>query len=185
LKKKLLLHICCAPCGVYVFEELRRQYEVTGFFSNPNIHPRKEYEFRKEELEKIAGNHGWEIIYGDYTPREWFTTIKGTEKEPERGKRCSLCFYLRLKKTFELAKERGFDIVASTLSISPHKVTSQINEQGIKLSREYRIEFLPKNFKKKNGYQIAREMANEQGIKHQDYCGCVFSRVEKILKTRS
>lgn len=152
---------------------------------NPNIHPRKEYEFRKIEMEKIARNHNWNMIYGNYEPKKWFDFIKGTEKEPERGKRCSLCFYLRLKKTFELAKKHGFDIVASTLSISPYKVTRQINEQGMKLAREFQLEFLPENFKKKDGFLISKKMAFDQGIRHQDYCGCVFSRVEKLLKTRS
>ena len=183
-QKKLLLHICCAPCAVYVFEKLSREYELTGFFYNPNIHPRREYEFRKEELEKIARKHRWHIRYGDYDIEEWFRCIKGYEIEPERGRRCSLCFHLRLRKTFEQAKKGGFDTVASTLSISPYKVTRQINEEGLKLGREFNIEFLPENFKKMNGYNIARKMAREQGIQHQDYCGCVYSKAEKILKSR-
>lgn len=184
MKKKLLLHICCAPCGIYVFENLSRKYQVTGFFYNPNIHPLSEYQFRKKELEKIAHTHRWDVIYGNYDMVEWFKQIKGLEQEPERGRRCPLCFNMRLRKTFERAKKMGFDTVASTLSISPHKVTDQINREGLDLSREFGIEFLPENFKKRNGYTRARKMALEAGIQHQDFCGCVYSRVEKILKTR-
>jgi predicted adenine nucleotide alpha hydrolase (AANH) superfamily ATPase len=184
LKKKLLLHICCAPCGLYVFEKLSREYRVTGFFYNPNIHPRREYQFRQRELERIARIHNWDIIYGNYEMKEWFSLVRGLEKEPERGRRCSICFYMRLKKTFQLAQEREFDVVASTLSISPHKVTAQINREGLNLSREFGIPFLPENFKGNNGYPQARRMSREQGIQHQNYCGCVYSRVERILHLR-
>jgi predicted adenine nucleotide alpha hydrolase (AANH) superfamily ATPase len=181
-RKKLLLHICCGPCAVYVFEKLMEDYEVTGFFYNPNIQPLKEYEFRKIELEQAAKSKNWDVVYSEYDMNHWFQQVKGYEKEPEKGKRCSICFYMRLKKTFEYAKSNGFDIVATTLSISPYKVTKQINHEGEKLAREFGIEFLPENFKKQNGYSTGRKMAQELGIKHQNYCGCVFSKVEKKLK---
>jgi predicted adenine nucleotide alpha hydrolase (AANH) superfamily ATPase len=184
LKKKLLLHICCAPCAVYVFEKLNREYHVTGFFYNPNIHPREEYGFRKTEIDKISRQHQWKIITGEYDMEEWFHCIRGHEKQPERGSRCSICFRMRLKKTFKQAREAGHEIVATTLSISPYKVTQQINNEGLRLSREFGIEFLAENFKKQDGFTICRKMAHDQGIKHQDYCGCVYSRVEKILKIR-
>ena len=184
MKRKLLLHICCAPCAVYVFEKLNREFDVTGFFYNPNIHPREEYEFRKAEISKISRRHHWKTLYGKYDMNDWFQCIKGHEKQPERGSRCPICFRMRLKKTFDQARKDGHDIVATTLSISPYKVTRQINNEGIRLSREFGIEFLAENFKKQDGFNICRKMAHEQGIKHQDYCGCVYSRVEKILKTR-
>jgi len=185
LMKKILLHICCAPCAIYVFEKLRKEYDVTGFFYNPNIHPFKEYEFRRIELEKISNKLGWKVVYSDYEIKKWFDLTRGYEKEPERGKRCPICFNMRLRKTFEYAKLNGFDMVASTLSISPYKVTDQINQEGLKLSKEFDIEFLAENFKKKNGYNIGRKMAAEHGIKHQNYCGCVFSKVERLLKIRN
>jgi len=181
-RKKLLLHICCGPCVVYVFEKLKKDYEVTGFFYNPNIQPLKEYEFRKIELEQAAKTKNWNVVYSEYDMNHWFQQVKGYEKEPEKGKRCTICLYMRLKKTFEYAKSNGFDIVATTLSISPYKVTMQINQEGEKLAREFGIEFLPENFKKQNGYNIGKKMAQELGIKHQNYCGCVFSKVEKKLR---
>lgn len=184
MKKKLLLHICCAPCGIYVWEKLKKEYEINGLFYNPNIHPFREYEFRKKELKKISKKFNWTIVYPLYDIKDWFRLIKGYEKEPERGKRCSICFSMRLKKAFEYGKYNGYDIVASTLSISPYKITKQINEEGLKLSGEYNVEFLIEDFKKKSGYNIARKMALEAGIKHQNYCGCVYSKVEKKLKDR-
>jgi len=181
-KKNLLLHTCCAPCAVYVFLKLKEKYTVTGFFYNPNIQPKKEYEFRKNEFIKISEKENWPIVIAEYDMNEWFQTVKGFEKEPEKGKRCSLCFNMRLKKTFDYAKKNGFDIVASTLSISPYKVTDQINAEGERVSKIFNIEFLPENFKKKHGYSIGKRLAIDKGIKHQNYCGCVFSKVEKKLK---
>lgn len=183
-KKKLLLHICCGPCSVYVFEKLEKEYNVTGFFYNPNIHPAGEYEFRKKELERVAKLKKWKIVYTDHDMENWFQHVKGYEKEPEKGKRCSICFYMRLEKAFEYAAANHFDVVTSTLSISPYKVTKQINAEGEKLARTHGIEFLPENFKKQNGFNIGKKMAMELDIKHQDYCGCTYSKVEKKLKMR-
>ncbi len=179
--------MCCAPCAVYVIEKWRETYDVTLFFYNPNIHPEPEYLFRKKELEKISLKKGWQTVYPGHEMEEWFNRVKkhkGYEKEPERGKRCSLCFNIRLRKTFVYARDQGCEVVASTLSISPYKVTRQINEEGVELAEEFDIEFLAENFKKQDGYNIGRKMALSLGIKHQDYCGCVYSREERNKKTR-
>jgi predicted adenine nucleotide alpha hydrolase (AANH) superfamily ATPase len=179
VKKKLLLHICCAPCAVYVVRKLSLEYDVTCFFYNPNIHPAREYQFRKQELERAAAKEQWQVIYEDYNIKDWFRQVKGHERDPERGERCSICFRQRLAKTFAYARANGFALVASTLSISPYKVTAQINAQGEQLSEAFGIEFLPENFKKQDGFNIGKRMALAMGIKHQDYCGCVYSKLEK------
>lgn len=183
-KKKLLLHICCGPCSVHVIELLEKEYDVTGFFYNPNIHPVGEYEFREKELTRVAQIKQWNIVFAEYDMKHWFQKVRGYEKEPEKGKRCSLCFHIRLEKAFAYAAANGFQVVASTLSISPYKVTAQINAEGEALSRRFGIEFLPENFKKQDGFNKGKKMALELGIKHQDYCGCVFSKVEKKLRER-
>ena len=175
VKKKLLLHICCGPCAVYVVEKLQSEYEVTGFFYNPNIQPSAEYRFRKGELEKLAETLGWVVVYPPYDPREWFEKARGMESELERGARCPVCFRQRLAAAFRYAREHGIEAVATTLSISPYKVTEQINREGIGLEREFGISFLPENFKKRDGYRIGRRMAKTLGAKHQEYCGCLFS----------
>lgn len=183
-KKKLLLHICCGPCAVYVMEKLKADYEVTGFFYNPNIQPAREYQFRQRELERVAQLKNWDVVYEGHDMNHWFQRVKGYEKEPEKGKRCSLCFNMRLEKTFAYARANAFDMVATTLSISPYKVTKQINAEGERLAQTFAIEFLPGDFKKQGGFDICRKMAHELEIKHQDYCGCVFSKVEKKLRER-
>ncbi len=184
MKQKLLLHVCCGPCSLHVLQKLQADYAASGFFCNPNIQPFREFEFRRLELAKIAEKFAWPMVYAAYDTREWFAAIRGLEWEPERGRRCPVCFRFRLEKTFLYAREHGFDVVASTLSISPYKVTAQINEQGLLLAEKYGIAFLPENFKKNNGFLISRRQAEALGVKHQDYCGCVYSKTEKLLRLR-
>jgi predicted adenine nucleotide alpha hydrolase (AANH) superfamily ATPase len=187
MKKRLLLHVCCASCAVYVYQKLAKDYDVTCFFYNPNIHPLSEYESRKKELERVVALKQWDVVYAEYDTNQWFQLVKGHEQDPERGERCSICFHMRLEKAFAYAKANGFDIVTSTLSISPYKVTRQINTEGEKLSRTFGIEFLPENFKKQDGYNIGKKMAMEMGIKHQNYCGCLYSQEERnrIISSRA
>ncbi len=175
MRPRLLLHMCCAPCGLYVYERLRENHDVTGFFYNPNIHPEAEYRLRKEELERIAKIMDWRVIFDAYDPDAWLEQTAGLEAEPEKGRRCSFCFRMRLDRTFQYARDNGFDAVASTLSISPHKRTEQINAEGLKLSDHYGIDFHDENFKKRNGFQIGREMGKKVQVRRQDYCGCRFS----------
>lgn len=182
MKNKLLLHICCGPCSLYVWQKLQPDFELSGFFYNPNIQPFAEYEFRRLELVKIAEKFAWPMVYAAYDLRDWFAAIHGLEREKERGARCSVCFRFRLEKTFVYAREHGFNFVATTLSISPSKVTAQINEMGITLAEKYGVAFLAENFKKKNGFLISRRRGDELGVKHQDYCGCVYSKAERLLR---
>lgn len=184
MKKKLLLHICCGPCSLYVWRKLQTDFAVSGFYYNPNIQPFAEYEFRRQELAKIAEKFAWPMRYEPYDLRDWFGAIRGLEKEKERGARCPVCFKFRLERVFQYAREHGFDWVASTLSISPSKVTAQINEQGLALAEKYGIAFLAENFKKKNGFLISCQQGKELGVKHQEYCGCVYSKVEGLLRRR-
>jgi predicted adenine nucleotide alpha hydrolase (AANH) superfamily ATPase len=184
VKKKLLLHVCCGPCSLHVLQKLRADFEVWGFFYNPNIQPFREYEFRRLEVARVAAKLAWPMVYAAYDMKDWFAAIRGLEREPERGRRCPICFRFRLEKAFLYAREHSFDVVASTLSISPSKVTAQINEQGLALARECGVEFLPENFKKNDGFLITRRQAEKFGVRHQDYCGCVFSRVERRLRSR-
>lgn len=184
MKKKLLLHICCAPCSLHVWQKLQVDFELSGFFYNPNIQPFSEYEFRRLELARIAERFAWPLVYAAYDLHDWFAAIRGLEREAERGARCPVCFRLRLEKTFRYAREHGFDAVASTLSISPSKRTSQINEQGESLAKTYGVAFLAENFKKKDGFLISRRRGAELGVKHQDYCGCAYSKAEGLLRRR-
>ncbi|HDP94380.1 MAG TPA: epoxyqueuosine reductase QueH [Candidatus Aminicenantes bacterium] len=184
IRPRLLLHVCCGPCAAWVVRKLRNQYDVTGFFFNPNVHPEKEYIFRLEEVRLLARSEDWPLLEGEWDMKAWVREMFPFRNEPERGKRCGSCFRQRLRRTFERAREKEFSIVASTLSISPYKVTRQINTEGEALSREFGIAFLPENFKSKDGWNHANRLARELGIQHQNYCGCVYSQRDRLLHTR-
>ncbi|MBT6691641.1 epoxyqueuosine reductase QueH [Candidatus Parcubacteria bacterium] len=176
---KLLLHTCCGPCAIYVIEELLKQYQVTVYFYNPNIHPRKEYLARKVEVKKYLEKIDVEFIEGDYNTKDWFEQIKGLEHEPEKGRRCDVCFNLRLGEVVRRAKDNGFAAWATTLSISPHKDYKKISEIGQALSKKHDIEFVDRDWKKQEGYKISCNMSKVEGFYRQDYCGCVYSKRDR------
>jgi predicted adenine nucleotide alpha hydrolase (AANH) superfamily ATPase len=184
-KPRLLLHVCCGPCAAWVVRKLQDTYEVTGFFYNPNIHPEKEYLFRLQEVRLLAKRENWPLLEGEWDMKAWVKRMFSLRNQPERGKRCLLCFHQRLRRTFEVAEEQGFNVVASTLSISPYKVTRQINAEGESLAKKFGIDFLPENFKSRDGWNHARKLAHDLGIKHQDYCGCVYSLRDRLRRTRN
>lgn len=180
---RLLLHSCCAPCSSYVLEYLSRYFKITVYFYNPNIYPPEEYGKRVKEQERlIAGMkflHPVTMETGAYEPDEFYRIVKGLEKEPEGGKRCFKCYELRLSEAAKVAQAGRFDYFTTTLSISPLKNADKLIEIGEKLAREYRVSYLPSDFKKKNGYKRSVELSAEYDLYRQDYCGCVFSQREK------
>lgn len=177
MKKKLLLHSCCAPCTSGVLWQLE-DYDITLLFYNPNIDTLEEYEKRLEALEKYITKHNEEyrdnikIVAIPYNHSEFSEKIVGKENEPEGGKRCEICIGLRLDYTAKYAKDSGYDIFASTLSVSPHKNYEVINNIGSELSKKYNVEYLPSNFKKNNGYLISIQNSKKYNIYRQNYCGC-------------
>ena len=136
--KKLLLHSCCAPCSGEVMEAISASgIEFTIFFYNPNIHPKKEYEIRKNENIRFAEQLGIPIIDADYDVDNWYERAKGMEYEPERGKRCTMCFDMRFERTALYAYENGFDTITSSLGISRWKNFDQINDSGLRAVAPY------------------------------------------------
>ncbi len=176
MKPKILLHVCCAPCSPYIIDLLNKDYTVVLYFYNPNIHPHDEYSLRIDETKKLAEDTETQLVIGEDDTQEWFNKTKGLEKEPERGKRCSVCFEMRLDKSFQKAKELSIGNVTTTLTISPHKNAETINKIGKNLSTEYGITFLAENFKKQNGFQKTVQAGEKYDFYRQDYCGCVYSR---------
>ena len=179
---KLLLHICCAPCSTEAVERLSSEHEVTGFFYNPNIHPREEYDLRRRELEKYAEERGIPLIFSDYDVKRWADFVVGLEEEPEGGQRCRACFQMRLEKTAETATALGFEAFTTTLSISPHKNSAVINSVGAQASAKYGVSFLAEDFKKKDGFKKSVESSRRHGLRRQSYCGCVYSKKERESK---
>jgi epoxyqueuosine reductase len=174
-KKKLLLHVCCAPCSTHVIEELKTDYEVSLFFYNPNVHPKEEYEKRLIESKRYAKESGLNFIEGEYDSCNWLDFIKGLEDEPEHGRRCTKCFEMRLDRTAQHALENSFDIFACTLTVSPYKKKEIINGLGKTIGEKYKIAYLESDFKKKDGYRKSIELSKKHNLYRQGYCGCVFS----------
>jgi epoxyqueuosine reductase len=174
--KKLLLHTCCAPCAIYVVQELSKEYDLSLYYFNSNIHPQTEYQKRLQEIISWANKNDIKLIEAEYKPEEWFIIAKGLEDESEGGKRCLECFQYRLEATAKLAKEDKFDLFSTTLSISPHKDAVAINKIGSALGKQYEVEFLEADWKKNNGFKIACQLSKEQNFYRQDYCGCTFSK---------
>ena len=174
--KKIMLHACCAPCASYPIKKLNEDgYEPVVFFYNPNIFPSKEYEIRRVELENYCKKNNIEYFEEKYDIKDFYNAIKGYEKEPEKGKRCSICFNLRLDKTAQVAKALNIQYFTTTLSVSPHKNSSQIFQEGQIVAEKYDIAFLEYNFKKQDGFKISRAIARENNMYAQSYCGCEFS----------
>lgn len=180
-KPSLLLHVCCGPCSSYVLEYLSNYFEIAILFYNPNIYPKEEYIRRKEEMEEFVSKAypNTKYIILDYNEKEFYDAVRGYEHLGERSERCFKCYELRLKKTVEYAKENGYDYFTTSLSISPYKVSSKLNEIGSILEKEYGINYLYSDFKKRNGYKRSIEISREYNMYRQEYCGCVYSKVER------
>ncbi len=171
VKPKLLLHCCCAPCSSAVIERIKEFFDITFYYYNPNIYPAQEYSLREEEFKKLGVN----VVVEKYDHNEFLNVVKGKESEKEGGVRCQICIAQRLNKTFEFAILNNFDVVTTTLSISPHKDAEYINLLGEKLQDKFGIKYLHADFKKQNGYLRSIQICKELGIYRQDYCGCEFS----------
>ncbi|MBB5021027.1 epoxyqueuosine reductase QueH [Desulfurispira natronophila] len=176
-KPTLLLHTCCAPCSSAVVERLLNHYQLSLYFYNPNIHPSAEYLIRRDELLRWGRDIlNIQCIIADYDSKTWFDMTRGMELEPEKGKRCTLCYQLRLEKTASVAKEQGYSFFTTTLSISPHKDSKLINTVGKTVAQKYNINFHAEDFKKNNGFQRSIEISKEYYFYRQRYCGCQFSQ---------
>ena len=182
-KPKLLLHSCCGPCSTAVIERLTDEFDVTVFFYNPCITEEKEYRLRRsaqlQYLEKFneenAGVTRVCFMELDYRPRDFLEAVRGLEDEPEGGARCSVCFRQRLEKTAETASLSGYDYFGTTLTVSPHKDYKLISRIGGELALRYRLSFLDRDFKKKDGFKRSVELSKKYGLYRQNYCGCKYS----------
>ncbi len=179
----VLLHSCCAPCSSYCIECLAKYFAITVFYDNPNIYPEEEYWMRVKEqkrfIEQFPTRHPVAFLEGSYEPERFYEMAHGMEALPEGDRRCYACYELRLKDTAKQAKAGGFDYFTTTLSISPMKNASWLNEIGQRLEQEYGISYLYSDFKKKNGYKRSTEISKEYEMYRQYYCGCVFSKNQR------
>ena len=174
----MVLHICCGVCAAGVVERLQAEgNEVEGLFYNPNIHPAEEYQHRLEVAREVAAHLHFTLTDLPYSPDGWDIVTKGLEGEPEGGKRCSVCYRLRLHKTWLYSLEKGAAAFTTTLTVSRNKPATIVNPIGQDIGGD---RFLQRDFKKKNGSTRSAELAGEWGLSRQHYCGCRYSLERQI-----
>lgn len=176
----LLLHCCCAPCSSYVLEYLSNYFRITTFYYNPNIFPQEEYAHRVAELKRFVAEfptkYPVNFVEGAYEPKRFYEAVKGLEREREGGARCRKCFELRLGEAAKTARNLGCDYFTTTLSISPMKDATLLNQIGEAMGEKYGVRHLPSNFKRKGGFLRSTELSREYGLYRQNFCGCVYSQ---------
>ena len=183
-KPTVLLHACCGPCSTSCVERLCEDYSVTLYYYNPNITDREEYLLRRDTLlqfirlfnEEHKDLYSVGYLEGEYEPSRFTDKAEALKDEPEGGRRCDMCFALRLTETARKAKETEADYFTTTMSVSPHKNYEKIKTLGLLLENEYGVKYLDIDFKKKNGFGRSVQMSREYGLYRQNFCGCEYSR---------
>ncbi|MFO7947418.1 MAG: epoxyqueuosine reductase QueH [Armatimonadota bacterium] len=178
-KPTLLLHCCCGPCSTAVYERLQKDYEVICYWFNPNIQPDDEYDRRLESMKVAAEELGCELIVEKGGEEEWQSAIAGLEDEPEGGRRCDVCFRVRLEHAARKARELGCDFFTTTLTVSPHKPPQKVNPRGEEASKGRNVEYLAGDFKKQDGFKRSVELSKQMNLYRQDYCGCLYSKRDR------
>lgn len=182
-KPTLLLHVCCGPCSSNVIKELSEHFTITIYYSNSNIYPDTEYTRRYQELLTFIKeyNASIKVIEQPYLPKEYLEKLSPLKEEPEGGRRCHLCYTLRMTDAYHYASSHHFDYWTTVLSVSPHKNSQWINEIGASFSQE-ETTFLFSDFKKHDGYKKSVAMASQYHLYRQTYCGCVYSYQEMLKR---
>jgi predicted adenine nucleotide alpha hydrolase (AANH) superfamily ATPase len=177
-ENKVLMHSCCAPCSGELIEAMVKEgIDLTIFFYNPNIHPKKEYEIRKAENIRYAEKLGIPFIDADYDVQNWFYKAKGMENEPEKGIRCTMCFDMRFVRTAEYAAKNGFKVYTSSLGLSRWKDMDQINKSGEFGAKHVddQVTYWTYNWRKEGGGARMYDIAKREQFYKQEYCGCIYS----------
>lgn len=183
-KPGILLHSCCGPCSSSVLELLSKYFDVTVLWYNPNLYPEAEYDKRLETQKQLIDAIAEDGVQAKLLVEPWrsvdyFSRIKGLENEPEEGKRCLECFKIRLEETARIASERGFEWFCTTLTVSSRKDAVAINAIGREAEAKYGVKWLPSEFKKREGNHRSIILSEKYGLYRQEYCGCVFSLVNR------
>ncbi len=181
---RLLLHSCCAPCSSHCIAYLSDYFKITVFYYNPNISSEEEYRKRVKEqirfINEYPAKYKVDFIEGDYDTESFYNMAKGLEDCREGGERCFKCYELRLRKTAQTASMNNYDYFTTTLTISPLKNSVKLNEIGLNMAKEYNVEYLVSDFKKKEGYKHSIELSKEYNLYRQNYCGCAYSKRDSI-----
>ena len=172
---KLLLHICCAPDATHPIQILKDEYQIDTFFYNPNIHPKEEYKKRLEDMRALSKKWNVPLHEGEYDKDRWLELAERYKDEPEGGRRCEICYAMRLEEAAKMARDEEYDVFGAVLTISPHKDAEKINEMGHELGSRYGVPYLESDFKKHDGFKKSVELSKELELYRQNYCGCIYS----------
>ncbi|MCX8014775.1 MAG: epoxyqueuosine reductase QueH [candidate division WOR-3 bacterium] len=173
MKRKILLHICCGVCASKTIERLQSEFDIIGYFYNPNIEPPLEYQKRLEATKVITNYFKIPLIIGLYNNELWHQAILGLEHWQEGGRRCWRCYQFRLENTAEQAQTQLINYFATTLTASPHKNAKDINGLGRKIASQFGLNFI--NSELRPSDRTKPSLARKLGIYHQNYCGCIYS----------
>lgn len=180
--QKMLVHICCSVDSHYFLSELRKiypQHEMVGYFYNPNIHPKSEYDLRLLDVERSCKMLNIPLLEGEYEIKKWFVDIKGLENEPEKGERCVKCFDMRLEKTAQVAHKMNIESFTSTLLSSPLKEQQILYAEGDEIASRYGLDFIKVDVRSNGGTQAQSELANKDRLYKQTYCGCQYALIKQ------
>lgn len=189
-KPSVLLHACCGPCATSCVERLAPDYAVTVYYYNPNITDREEYYLRRDTLKHFIDEFNREnaalytigFIEGAYDPERFIEKAEPLWDEPEGGRRCDVCFAMRLAETAAMAAKLEMEYFTTTMSVSPHKNYEKIKSLGSMLEQDIMPNFLDVDFKKKNGFGRSVELSKKYGLYRQNFCGCDYARAATELK---
>ena len=174
---KLLMHICCAPCANLPIDVLRADgIDLTGYWYNPNIHPWKEYEARRNCLLDYAPTIGMEVLVEEnYGLRKF---VKNVVEDIDG--RCTYCYEHRLEETARYAAAHGFTGFTTTLLASVYQKHDLIAAAAKRFGEMYGVEFVFRDFRP--NFRAGNQRARELGFYMQKYCGCVFSEADRYQK---
>jgi len=160
----------------YAYEYFSKDYDVTGYFYNPNIDSEDEFERRFEAADKVGRHYGFDVIKGNYEPVAFLKAVKDMEELPEKSRRCLECHRVNLTGTGQKARSLNIDNFSTTLTVSPHKLAEKINAIGRDISETLGINFVEAILRKDNGFKKSVDISKKLGLYRQNYCGCKFSR---------
>jgi predicted adenine nucleotide alpha hydrolase (AANH) superfamily ATPase len=174
----MLVHICCSVDSHFFLRKLQDKFpdeHIEAYFFNPNIHPYTEYKLRFIDVQRSCDMLNITLYEGEYNLNEWLEKTKEYQSEPERGKRCSVCFDNRFEQSAIYAKKLGHTSYTSTLLMSPKKSISQLSIEGKKYAKKFEIDFLEIDFRKNGGTNEQFLLAKKDQLYHQNYCGCIYA----------
>ncbi|MGE4419718.1 MAG: epoxyqueuosine reductase QueH [Sulfurimonas sp.] len=173
----MLVHICCSVDSHFFLQKLQHDYpneKLTGFFYDPNIHPYSEYQLRLLDVKRSCKKLGIELLEGEYDFEAWMEAVRGLQNEPEKGKRCEVCFDKRFERSAQKALELGEKSFTTTLLVSPLKSQEQLKRSGDIFFQKHGIEFIAYDYRTNGGTQEQSRVTKEEQLYRQDYCGCIY-----------